>query len=101
MINSTNRTGSTPHIGGIPVPVSRPVARAPEETDRFSTESLNRMRKALDQQPAVRPDIVELGRALASDPAYPQSPIVRKLAELLVAQPDDNDAGGETDTDTA
>lgn len=99
MINSTNRTGSTPHIGGIPVPVSRPISRAPEETDRFSTDSLNRMRQALDAQSAVRPDIVELGRSLASDPAYPQAPIVRKLAALLVNQPDDTDSGGETDTD--
>jgi len=99
MINSTNRTGSTPHIGGIPIPTSRPAPRVPEETDRFSTDSLNRMRQALDQQPAVRPDVIELGRSLASDPGYPPEPIVRKLAELLVAQPDDNDAGGEQDTD--
>lgn len=98
MINSTNRTGSTPHIGGIPVPVSRPAPRATEVTDRFSTDSLNRMRQALDQQPATRPDIVELGRSLASDPAYPQEPIVRKLAELLVSQPDDSDAS-ESDLD--
>ena len=99
MINSTNRTGSTPRIGGIPVPMSRPVSRAPDQADRFSTDSLNRMREALDAQPAVRPDSVELGRSLASDPAYPQAPIVRKLAALLVNQPDDSDAGGETDTD--
>jgi hypothetical protein len=99
MINSTNRTGSTPHIGGIPVPVSRPAPRAPEVTDRFSTESLSRLRQALESQPAVRPDIVELGRSLASDPGYPQAPIVRKLAALLVNQPDDADGGGETDTD--
>ncbi len=99
MINSTNRTGSTPHIGGIPVPVSRPAPRAPEVSDRFSTESLNRMRQALDQQPATRPDVIELARSLASDPSYPQEPIVRKLAELLVAHPDDSDMGGESDTD--
>jgi hypothetical protein len=99
MINSTNRTGSTPNIGGIPLSTSRPAPRVAEETDRFSTESLTRMREALDSQPSVRPDVVELGRSLASDPGYPQEPIVRKLAELLVAQPDDSDAGGETDTD--
>lgn len=99
MINSTNRTGSTPHIGGIPVPTSRPAPRAAEPTDRFSTESLDRLRQSLDQQPAVRPDVIELGRSLASDPGYPSGPIVRKLAELLVSQPDDNDAGGETDAD--
>jgi hypothetical protein len=99
MINSTNRTGSTPQIGGIPVPVSRPAPRAPEETDRFSTDSLDRLRQTLDQQPSVRPDVVELGRSLASDPAYPSEPIVRKLADLLVAQPDDNDDAGESDAD--
>ena len=93
MINSTNRTGSTPHIGGIPVSTNRPLPRAAGETDRFSTESLNRLRQALDQQPSVRPDVVELGRSLASDPAYPSEPIVRKLAALLVSQPDDADAG--------
>lgn len=99
MINSTNRSGSTPHIGGIPVPVSRPAPRAAEPTDRFSTESLDRLRTSLEQQPSVRPDVVELGRSLASDPGYPSEPIVRKLAELLVAQPDDTDAGGEGDLD--
>lgn len=97
MINSTNRTGSTPHIGGIPVPVSRPAPRTAEPTDRFSTESLNRLRRALDEQPAVRPDVVELGRSLASDPAYPSEPIVRKLAELLVSQPDDADGDVEAE----
>ena len=92
MINSTNRTGSTPHIGGIPVSVPRAPARASEELDRFSTDSLNRLRQTLDQQPSVRSDVVELGRSLASDPGYPTDPVVRKLAELLVAQPDGGDA---------
>ncbi len=95
MINSTNRTGSTPHIGGIPVAVPRPAQRGPEETDRFSADSLGRLRQALDQQPAVRSDVVELGRSLASDPGYPPEPIVRRLAELLVAQP--GDTGDEAD----
>ncbi len=91
MINSTNRTGSTPHIGGIPVAVPRPAPRGPEETDRFSADSLGRLRQAMEKQPAVRPDVVELGRSLASDPGYPPEPIVRKLAELLVSQPNDGD----------
>ncbi len=89
MINSTNRTGSSPQIGGIPIPVSRPAPRTAEGTDRFSTESLDRLRQTLSEQPSVRPDVVELGRSLASDPGYPSEPIVRKLAELLVAQPGD------------
>ena len=66
-----------------------------EETDRFSTDSLNRLRQALDQQSAVRPDVVEMGRSLASNPAYPTEPIVRKLAELLVASGDGDDDGGD------
>ncbi len=99
MINSTNRTGSTPHIGGIPLSTNRPVNRAPAQSDRFSTESLDRLREALDSQPSVRPDVVELGRSLASDPGYPPEPIVRKLAELLVSQPDDADAGDEGEID--
>ena len=97
MINSTNRTGSTPSIGGIPISAPRMAPRAAEETDRFSTESLNRLRQALDEQPTVRSEVVELGRSLASDPGYPSEPIVRKLADLPAAQPDDNDgdeAGG-------
>jgi len=97
MINSTNRTGSSPQIGGIPLAVNRPAPRTADEGDRFSTESLNRLRQALDQQPSVRPDVIELGRSLASDPAYPPEPIVRKLAALLVNQTDENDAGGETE----
>ena len=92
MINSTNRTGSTPHIGGIPVAVPRPAPRVNAETDRFSADSISRLRQALDEQPSVRPDVVELGRSLASDPGYPSEPIVRRLAELLVSQPDE---GGE------
>ena len=91
MINPTNRTGSTPNIGGIPLSVPRSAPRLAEETDRFSTESLNRLRQALDDQPTVRSEVVELGRSLASDPSYPSEPIVRKLAELLVSQPDDAD----------
>lgn len=99
MINSTNRTGSTPQVGGIPLSTSRPAPRVSEESDRFSTESLDRLRQALDEQPAVRSEVVELGRSLASDPAYPSEPIVRRLAELLVTQPDDSDAGVEAAAD--
>lgn len=90
MINSTNRTSSVTNIGGVSVPAPRPAPKSTEASDRFSTDSLDRLRASLEQEPAVRPDVVELGRSLASDPAYPSDPIIQKLAELLVSAPDDD-----------
>lgn len=94
MINSTNRTSSIAHIAGIPVPNSKPAPKASEPSDRFSTEALDRLRASLESEPAIRPDVVELGRSLASDPGYPSEPIIQKLAELLVNSGED-EAGEE------
>ena len=57
------------------------------------------MKESLDEQPSVRSEVVSLGRNLASDPGYPSPPVVRKLAELLVSQPEESDAGGESEKD--
>jgi hypothetical protein len=36
----------------------------------------------------IRPEVVERGRVLAADPAYPSVDIIRRVAELIVRSPD-------------
>jgi hypothetical protein len=66
-------------------------SKAPFKTktnDRLSTENTSRLRAALAQQPEIRPEVVERGRALAADPSYPSPEIIRKISAMIVQSPD-------------
>lgn len=65
-----------------PTPAPRP------ETDRFSPENSAALKTALENQPAVRPEVVARARALAADPSYPSLEILRKVGEAILASPD-------------
>lgn len=62
--------------------------------DRFSPENTVVLRSALQQQPAVRPEVVARARALAADPAYPSSEILRRVGEAVLNSPDPLDQAG-------
>ena len=57
-------------------------------SDQISTESAEFLRAELKRQPAVRPEVVARGRALAADPNYPPMDALRKVAEQILRSPD-------------
>jgi len=88
MINSTTSTDRTVRADavGLSGPATpRPIAPRP---DRLSTESAARLRVALSEQPEIRPEVVERGRALAADPSYPSADTLRKVGGLILNTPD-------------
>jgi hypothetical protein len=64
---------------------SRPATSRP---DQFSSASTSGLKVALDQQPAIRPDVVERARILAADPDYPSRAVMQHVARQIIATPD-------------
>lgn len=90
MINPTSNSSPLPRPNGYS-PSAPPASRRPVVAgDRLETASLDHLRAGVAALPAVRADVVELGRSLANDPGYPSDEIVEKLAALLVRQPEDD-----------
>jgi hypothetical protein len=56
--------------------------------DRFSPENSAALKSALQAQPAVRPEVVARGRALAADPSWPSPEILQAVGSKLLASPD-------------
>lgn len=93
MITNTNNVGSSP----IPSPdprrnrASAAVSSGPAE-DTLSTENASRLKSALDNTPAIRPEVVARAASLAVDPAYPPLAIIEKIARMIA---DSNDLSAE------
>lgn len=64
---------------------ARPATPRP---DQISTESAEFLRAALTRHPAIRPEMVSRGQALAADPGYPSMEILTRVAQKIVAAPD-------------
>jgi hypothetical protein len=64
------------------------LAPADQEQDNLSTENTQRLQAALAGQPEVRPGVVARGLALASDPDYPPTSVIRSVADQILASPD-------------
>jgi hypothetical protein len=87
MIHSTSPSDRTARPESVaPVP-QKPVVRGPG-ADQFSAAHSAALRSALAAQPEIRPDVVERGKALAADPEYPSTAILRSIAGKLLASPD-------------
>jgi hypothetical protein len=56
--------------------------------DQISTESAAFLKSALASQPEIRPDVVERAKALAADPSYPSTAIMKSVAGQILASPD-------------
>lgn len=69
-------------------PQSPPDAAAPDvKTDQLqlTTGRNERMKAALMNEPAVRPEVIERAKRLAADPNYPSPDILAKIAEKFIA----------------
>ena len=88
MISSTSSTDRTvrPEL----LPASAPAAARPAalRPDQISTESAAFLQAELSRQPAIRPDVVARGLALAADPNYPSPEIIKGVAAQILASPD-------------
>lgn len=87
MINSTSSSDRTARTDSVPPIVLKSPAPRPG-ADHFSAENTAALRAALAAQPEIRPDVVERGRALAADPAYPSETILRSIGAMLLDSPD-------------
>lgn len=61
-------------------------ARASASEDVFIPEQNAQLLKSLSMEPAVRPDMVERGRTLASDPSYPFGEVLTGVAERILSE---------------
>jgi hypothetical protein len=66
-------------------PAARPTSL---KGDQLSTQHAEALRSALVAQPEIRPDVVARARALAADPTYPSSEVIRRIAAHILAGPD-------------
>lgn len=88
MISSTSSSDRAPRPEHIPAP-SPSAARLPtQRPDQISTENAAFLRAELQRQPAIRPEVVARGQALAKDPNYPSAEVLKKVAEQILASPD-------------
>ena len=92
MINST----SSSHRAARPEPAAPTlpkVALKSTGADSFSAANSAALREALATQPEIRPAVVDRGRALAADPAYPSAEIIKHVSQRILNSPDLTDGG--------
>lgn len=87
MIHSTSPSDRTARTEAPPSVQQKPVVRGPG-ADQFTAQHSTALRAALAAQPEIRSEVVARGRALAADPAYPSTDILRQVAAKLIASPD-------------
>jgi hypothetical protein len=84
-MSSPDGAGRTNSVTASGQPVARPPSALP---DQISTESAAFLKTALKNQPEVRPEVVDRARALAADPAYPSTEVIKHIAGKILAAPD-------------
>ena len=73
------------------VPGSAPkIPTAKARTDSVSFQQTDAIKQSLQQQPDVRPEVVDRAVALTGDPQYPPTHIIRAIAHLLALNQDDS-----------
>ncbi|MBI2517602.1 MAG: hypothetical protein HYV95_11930 [Opitutae bacterium] len=87
MIHSTSSSDRTNRPEAVSQTTPKVVVRAPG-SDQFSAENSAALRVALANQPEIRPEVVERGRALAADPSYPSPAILRQVSAAILRSPD-------------
>lgn len=88
MISSTSSTDRAVRPELLPAAASSNGRSQAVRPDRISTENAAFLKSELDRQPEVRPEVVERARALAADPNYPSTEVVRNVAQQILGAPD-------------
>ena len=87
MINSTSSSDRVLRPDGVVHHTPAPLDRGPKP-DRFSPENSAALQSALQNQPAIRPEVVARARALAADPNYPSTQILSQVSKIILGSPD-------------
>ncbi len=87
MINSASSSDRVLRPEGVVLHAKAPQAGGPA-ADSFSPENTAALKSALQDQPAIRPEVVARGRALAADSSWPTPEILRSVGSTLLASPD-------------
>ena len=88
MIISTSPTDRTANAASVPA-AGQPAPRSSAtRVDQVTIESATLLQNALQRQPEIRPEVVARARALAADPGYPPTAVVRMIAQQILAAPD-------------
>jgi len=83
--SSSDRAARPELVSATGTPAPRPLA---PRSDQISTAGAAFLRAELARQPEIRPEVVERARALAADPGYPPSAVIRSVAEKILGAPD-------------
>ncbi len=62
--------------------------KPPAEGDRLSSANSDALRSALNNNPEVRPEVVERGKHLAVDLYYPPRELIQRLAKMIAESED-------------
>ena len=87
MINSTSSSDRTTRAEPLAAPAPK-AATTVEAKDNFSATNTAGLRAALAAQPEIRPEVVARGKALAADPSYPSTSILRAVGGKILNSPD-------------
>lgn len=71
-----------------PRPATSAASAPAGPSDRLSTDRATNLNKALENTPALRPEVVRRAEALAIDPNYPPLQIIERVARLIAASQD-------------
>jgi len=89
MIQSTSSSDRTAGPGAFVSFTQQPaLPPAVQGQDSVTLGHTGQLQSALGQQPEIRPEMVEKGRALAADPDYPSAAIIQGLAGMILNSPD-------------
>lgn len=87
MIKSTT-SSDRPALPVVPAGVAYKAPAAKPGQDQFSAMNTENLRDALRAVPEVRPEVVARGLALAADPAYPSTEVLRRVGRTLLRSAD-------------
>jgi len=88
MITSTTSTDRALRPDAVSLSGQALARAAAPRVDTLATESAATLRRALSEQPEIRPEIVARARALATDPSYPSADIIKRVGEQILGAPD-------------
>lgn len=88
MITSTTSTDRALRPDAVSISGPPPLRPAAPRVDTLATESASTLRRALTEQPEIRPEVVARARALAADPGYPSADIIKRVGQQILAAPD-------------
>lgn len=88
MISSMSSPDRAGRSAAVSAATPSAVRSAPVQPDQISTDNASFLKAALASQPEVRPEEVARATALAADPSYPSTSIMKSVAGQILESPD-------------